>query len=462
MKYTKMCQEILAQIGGKENIKDCFHCLTRLRITPHDLSKVNVDGLKKIDGLLTVQVVGTQVQCVVGQQVGEVYKEFCQMADFTQGQSAPAAQAPAPEKKKLTPQSILNAVIDAISSCVQPLLPIIICGGMVKLVAALIGPQLLNLAPEGSDLYTLIQFVGDAAFYFLPVFVGYTGAKKFGCSMATGMIMGAVLIHPTLLGLVNEGASFTVYGIPMTLVNYSSTIVPMILITWVMSYIEKFFDRIMPNMLKMMFVPMLTLFVMLPIALCILGPLGNIIGTAISGFLLWLADALGPFGIALVSALWILLTMAGMHLPIILLAITNLFTVGYENVVLVAGGMTTFAVLGMCLGFLLKAKTSENKSLGLSCFTSQLLGGVCEPALYGIGLRFRRPMIAQILGAAIGGLVAGFLHVAIYNLGNTNILFLITFISEKPSTFVFGCVSCLVSFLAAMILTFVLGFDESK
>ena len=362
MKYEQMVNDILNAMGGVDNIQDAYHCFTRLRITPKDTTKVDLEALKSIKGIMKVVVANTQYQCVIGTEVNDVYKDFCEItgleAKAAVDEKAEAAGAPK-EKKKLTPKSIFDAIIDAISGCIQPLLPGIICAGMIKMIVSIFGPAILGIIPEGSNLLTILTMAGDAPFYFLPVMIGYTGAKKFGLNPVTGLILGALLLHPTFTEIVAAGEPFTVYGIPATLVSYSSSVVPMILVTWVASYIEKFLKKYIPNMIKMMTVMPLTVLIMLPLEFCVLAPLGNNIGVALSSVILAIPNVLGPVGIAVIAALYMILVMTGMHLPVIMAIAVTYFTVGHEDVVLLSGGLGCMAVLGMCLGFFLRAKTDR-------------------------------------------------------------------------------------------------------
>lgn len=465
MKYEEMCQEILTAIGGRENIKDALHCMTRLRINVIDPAKVDMDALQKIKGILKVVVTNTQYQCVIGTEVNDVYPVFCQVAQL--GEKAAVDENPdateKAEKKPLTPKRIFDAVIDAISGCVQPLLGGIICAGMLKLVVSVLGPQMLNVVTEGSDLLKVLTMASDVPFYFLPLMLGYTGSKKFGMSPVTGMILAALLMHPTYTGMVAEGTNFTVYGIPASLVDYSSSIVPMILVTWVGSYVEKFFKKIMPNMIKIMTVMPLTVLVMLPLEFCVLAPLGNNLGNAIAGFIIALPNYLGGFGIGIVGAIYMILVMTGMHLPVIMAIAVTYFTVGHEDVVLATSIPACMATSAMCLGVWLKSKGIANKELGLSCFTSSLLGGVNEPAIYGIMLPYRKALAFQMIGAFIGSAIIGFTKTGYYTLtGGVGFLGFLAYSGSTTANLVWGCIGTGVAFIVPVVLIMLLGYGEEK
>ena len=468
MKYEQMCNEIIAGLGGADNIADAYHCFTRLRVTPKDTSKVDEEALKKIKGIMKLVIANTQYQLVIGTQVNDVYADFCQILGLEEKAAVDdkpdtkSAEAPK-EKKKITPKYIFDVIVDAISGCIQPLLPGIICAGMLKMIVSVFGPTILGIIPEGSNLLTVLTFAGDAPFYFLPVMIGYTGAKKFGMNPVTGLILGALLLHPSFTAIVEAGEPFTVYGIPATLVSYASTVIPMILVTWVASYIEKGLNKIMPNMIKMMAVMPLTVLIMLPLEFCLLAPLGNNIGVALSGVILAIPNLFGPIGLGIIAAVYIILVMTGMHLPVIMAVAVTFFSVGHEDVILSSGQFATMAVLGMCLGFFLRAKKEENKTLGLSCFTANLLGGVSEPAIYGIMLEYKRTWIYQMIGAGLAGVFAGFTHVGFYTItSGASFISWMSFAGGDSRNLVCGCIALVIAFVASFLLTWIFGFGEDK
>ena len=462
MKYEEMCREILKGVGGSDNIRNCYHCFTRLRVEVKDLSKVDIPALEEISGIMKVVTANTQIQCVIGQKVADVYEDFLKIADIQGGGEVNAeAEDTNRPKEKLTPKKIFDIIIDAISGCIQPLLPGIICAGMLKMIVSVFGPSMLGLMQDGSELLTLLTFVSDAPFYFLPIMLGYTGGKKFGLNPVTGMILGGLLLHPTFTAIVEAGTPFHIFGIPVTLASYASSVVPAILVTWIASYIEKFFKKVVPNMLKMMAVMPLTVLVMLPLEFCLLAPLGTIIGTALSSFILAIPQYLGPIGIGLIAGIYLYLVMTGMHLPVIMAIAVTYFSVGHEDVVLVASGMNMLAIAGLSLGVFIKAKTQENKELGLSCFTSSVLGGVCEPALYGICLNYKKTLIYNFVGAFVGGAIAGLFHAGVYTItSGAAILNWMAFMGGDSKNAVAGIVGLVAAFVVALVLTLVFGFGE--
>ena len=465
MKYEQESKDIIAAVGGRENIKNAFHCMTRLRVEVKDTSKVDMAALEKVNKVLKVVQVGQQFQCVFGPQVSDVYADFCQVAGLEQQAAVDEDDAPAAGEKKpldLSPKGILNTVVEYISGCIQPLLVGIIAAGIIKMIAALLGETMLNVVPADSNLMTILTLAGDAPFYFLPVMLGYTGAKKFGFSPVTGMILGGILVHPTLQGIVTAGEPFDVYGIPMTLVDYASSVVPMILTCWVASYVERFFNKVIPAMFRMMLVLPLTILVMLPVMLCGLAPLGNIIGQGLATVFATIQNVFGPIGVGIIGGVWMLLVMTGMHLPVFMSVAVTYFGQGHEDCILVAGTIATVAVTGTALGFFLKSKEKANKELGLSCLTASLLGGVAEPTIFGIMLPYGRLFLYEGIGAAVGSAIAAFMGSGVYTLASGGTAFTwLAFMGADTANLIGGVVGYVTAFIIPLVLTLVVGFDEN-
>lgn len=303
MNYEKTAASILELAGGKANISAVTHCVTRLRLTPKDRGLVDDEAIKKLDGVIGTKNVGTQYQVIIGQDVEYVYKNFCKQAGMEETAIVEASENDEKPKEKMTIKKVVGSVVDAIGACVTPMLPIITAAAIIKLIASLLGPSMLNVLPETSEFMRLLALVGDAGFYFFPVYVAYSGAKRFGANIPMALFIAGILLHPSLIDIVNAGEAFHVYGIPMTLTTYSSNFISMLLITWAMSYVEKGLNKIIPNSLRALLFPVLLIFIMLPISLCVLGPLGAIIGKGIADAIVALHTVFGPITIGIVGAL---------------------------------------------------------------------------------------------------------------------------------------------------------------
>lgn len=464
-KYQDLAEHVVALVGGKENISFFTHCITRLRFNLKDQGLAKTEEIERIAHVVGVQRSGEQLQIIIGQEVGEAYKLICERAGLEAQASIDENLDKDQGKTDLSAEGIGNAILSSLSGCLTPIIPILIVSAMFKTLIAVFGPNMLNVIPEASDLYILFNFSGDATFYFLPVAVGYTSAKKFGVNPVLGILMGGILIHPTLGGIAANGEAFTVFGIPCLAQNYTSSIFPAILSVWVMSYIERFFNKHTPSVLKPVFAPFLTILVMLPISLCVLGPAGHFLGKYISEFFLWMGNSGGIvkiLAIAVVAALWQYLVMTGMHWLLIATTMVVMAETGQESFVL-ASSCSAFTVGGMCLGVFLRQKEGEKKSLSLSYIVAQIIGGITEPGLYGVGLRYRRPLLGMMAGGFAGGLYAGITKLTAYQIVPVgNFLSLLDFVGGHNMNFINGIIAAVIAFSVAAIVTFILGIDEKK
>lgn len=457
-KNQKIAEDVLQAVGGKGNITTVLHCMTRLRFTLKDQSVPNLEEIKKISGVIGVQVVGGQLQIIIGQNVNKVYDEVCKIGGITASEGL-QENIDGP-KEKLTLKRIGGNILDYMSGSLSPVIPVMLAAAMFKTALVLFGPDMLNLFSAESDLYILFNFLYDAGFYFMPVYLGYTAAKKLGVTPVLGMYMGCVLLVPAFMQLAEAGASFTVYGIPCRVGNYAQTVVPILLIVWVMSYVEKFFKKYVPTALSTIFTPFLTAAVMIPIALCGLAPLGGFIGDYIGAFLVSFSENGGFLAVAVIAGLWEFLVISGMHSVVIITGITLIMQQGYESCIMVAGGMATWAAFGMALGAFFKLKNKEEKSLSLGYFISGMIGGVTEPALYGIGFKYKRPFIALFIGGFLAGLYAGIMNVSVHVMGATNFLAVLGYVGGGTSNLMHGVIGNLIALFGTAILTYFIGFNK--
>lgn len=460
-KFDELASAVLNAVGGKDNVISVTHCITRLRFNLKDNSIPKDEEVENIEGVIGVMRTAGQFQVIIGQTVDKAYAALCEVGGFK-----PDAISDEVEQKeeKLTVKSVFSKFLNVLSGCLTPLIPMLIAGSLFKTIVAICGPDMLNVLSAESDLYVLFTFVGDAAFYFFPIVIGYTASKQFGVNPILGLFLGGILVHPTLTALVNAGEAFTVYGIPCSLQAYSATIFPIILSVWVMSYVEKFFNKVIPAALKMVFAPFLTIVVMLPIALCVLGPLGAFIGQYICEGILSLGDFGGIFtilAIALIGGLWEFLVISGMHWLLISTLIMVVSTNGSESLVGAAVVAASFSVGSMCLGVALRQKKAEERSLSLTYVIAQVIGGVTEPGLYGIGFGYKRPFIGMVAGGFAGALYGGIVGLTAYNLVPVaSFLALLSYSGASTMNFVNGCISAAIAFIVSAVVTYVLGIEN--
>lgn len=462
-KFKELAQEILSAVGGASNVTSVVHCMTRLRFNLKDKSIPDKEKIRNISGVIGVIEPGGQFQVIIGQTVDKVYAAVCEVGNFKMEKSSEDIIS---ESKKKSIRSIGSTILDNLAGCLTPLIPLLMAASIFKLLTAVLGPSMLNLISESSDLYTLFTFVGDAGFYFLPAIVGYTAAKKFGVTPMIGMFMGGILIHPTFTAMAQEGASFTVFGIPCSVQNYSSSILPIILTVWVMSYIEKFFKKYIPATLKTIFAPALTMLVILPISLCILSPAGAFVGNYICTALLSLSNLGGIFGIlaiAIIAAVYEFLVMSGMHVVLISTLILVFTTNGFEGVVTPAACAASIAVAGMTLGVALRMKNKEERSLSFGYLIASIIGGVTEPSLYGIGMKYKRPFIGMMIGGFAGGLYAAIVGLKAYAMiPVASFLCIFSFAGGPTSDLINGIITGVISFVVAAVVTYFVGYEKKE
>lgn len=466
--YQDLASKILANIGGKDNISSATHCMTRLRLTLKDVSLAKDSKIKALDGVVGINKVGNQYQIIIGPKVSKVFDalkpqlDSSIIGDVVDDPNAAKADANLNEKKIHSFKDVIDVIFDYLSGTLVPLIPILLAASLCKTIVAIVGPQMLNWLSAKSDFITLFTFVGDAGFYFFPMFIAWSAAKKLKTSIPISLLLGAILIHPTLIKMAtSHHTAFTVYGIPTTAINYSSTVIPMLLTVWILSYVYKYIDKYTPDILKVFIVPFGSLIVMLPIMLCLLAPLGSYLGNWLAAGIMWLDKVAGPLAEAVVAGLFPLLVMTGMHVALLSLAIASFPVLGFDGLVMPAGILSAWAGLGVAIACFIKFKTAKNRELTSGYALTWLFGGVGEPLLYGLEIPYKTPLAANLIGGAIGGLVAGFLNLRVYVPGAANGIYgLGGFVGGPNSNYVALAISLVVCVLAGFLVMMFLPLKE--
>ena len=450
--------QIIEAVGGKDNVTNVSHCMTRLRLTLKDESVVNDDAVKSIDGIIGAVRAGGQYQVIVGQSVPKVYDEVVRMGVAAGGSVDENLDAP---KEKLTVKSGFKNVLNYLSGTMTQLIPIMIAAAMFKTVNVVFC-DLLKVYGADSDLYKLFDFLYDGGYYYMPIYIGYAAAKKIGASPMLGLYMGGILVAPGLISIVTAGEPFRVFGIAIRLVDYSSSVLPVIICVAILYYIEKFLKKVIPDSLSTIFVPFLTMFITVPIALWIAAPIGKIVGDYVGAFLNWMAAHGGFVACALIGGLWEFLVMTGMHSVILIPGIMNLLAGNPDSCVMVAGGCATWAAFGMALGAFLRLQDKKEKALAGGYFISGFVGGVTEPALYGIGMKYTKTFICLFVGGALAGLYAGLTHVTVYMLGATNFLSVLGYVQGGTANLVNSLIAAAIAMFGTAALVYFFGFDKNE
>lgn len=459
----ELARQIIQDVGGSGNVVSVTHCMTRLRFNLKDMSIPQDETIKQIAGVLGVARSGGQYQVIIGQTVNEVYDAVVATGNFSQ--SAPVNEQITEDlgTKKWTWKSVGNTILNKIAGSLTPLIPMLIAASMFKMLVAVLGPTMLNVISVKSDLYQLFSLVGDAGFYFFPIAIGYTAAKQFNSSPILGIFLGAIMLDPSLVKIIATGKPFTVYGIPMHLTNYGSTVVPILLSVWIMSYIERFFNQKIPASLRTIFAPTLTIAVMLPLSLCVLGPLGGFLGEYVSKAIIsfgQLGGIAAIIGVGLIGALWEILVMTGMHLVLISAMITIVAQTGHDNFIMLGSIAASMAVAGMSLGASLRIKDKQEKSLAFSYFIANFIGGVTEPGLYGLAIKYRRPFLGMMIGGFAGGIYAAITHVSAYVVVPVaNFMCLSGYVGGSTANLINGVISGAIALIVAAIATYIIGVE---
>ncbi|QWT17211.1 PTS transporter subunit EIIC [Collinsella sp. zg1085] len=457
--------DVLEKVGGADNVISATNCMTRLRLTLKDSAKADVEDIKTIKGVLGAQWSGSQLQVIIGQNVPKVLEEFIALSGASRG-AVVEENLDAP-KVKLTPAAIGNWILDYLSGSMTQLLPLVMAGGLFRTFAVVLGPQMLHVIEATDPTYTFFfTTLYEATFYFLPIYLGYAAAKKLGASPVLGMLCGGLLIAPSIVAAAAKDGSgiISVYGLSIHAANYSQSVLPIILTIPVLYVVEKFFKKHMPDVLSTVFTPFCTMIVTVPIALIVLAPVGQELGTLIANALFSLAD-LGGFGILIVMAIlggfWQLFVVAGMHMPVIILTQVQIVAMGYDPFVFVATNCAMTAVWGCAFGSFLRMRNKEEKSMALGYVISAIAGGVTEPALFGILLRFRKTMLGMFIGGAIGAVVSGVLGVTYYLAGgSSNFLVILNYIQGGQMNVIYAILGMAVSFVIAAIVVYFTGYSK--
>ena len=458
MDHKSVAEQIIAASGGMANITDVTHCATRLRFVLADDSASDQDAIKKIDGVLGVINAAGQQQVVLGGNVIGVYKEAVSMFEAAKGaKSADGEKKPAEPKgkKALTPKGILDAVIGYVASAVTPLVPGLIGGGMLKVILLLIGYAWPAFLETGT--YTVMSWVANAPFYFMPIFVAWGAAVKLGATPIYAMAGAASMLTPEFMTLVADKGSIDLLGIELELIKYQQQLLPALLIALAAYFIEKGLNKVIPGVLRPVLVGSLTMGLTMILGFTVLGPLGYNVGSAISGIFVFLGSTAGPVAVALLAGVMPYLVMTGMHHAISPFMAQSIANPGYDPIFRPSFILHNMAEGGACLGVGLRAKDAEFRSECFSLAFGCIVAGVTEPAIYGVNLRLKKPLIGVSAGGAVGGVVTALLGARAYTMGYSTIMALPIF----EDTFVAMLIGIIVAIVVSCAVTFVLGTDES-
>lgn len=445
MNFKEMAPKIVEYIGGKENVSAHTHCMTRLRFVLKDDSKVNEEELKKVDGVKGVVKQGGMFQVIIGPSVEQLYNEVAPLLPNSEAKEVVKENA---DGKKENP---VNKAFAFISGCITPTLPVLIGSGLISAILALLTN--FSVLSKESSTYILFNALANAAYSYLPVMVAYAGARRLKTNEYVAAFIMLALCSASVTGV--EGLS--IFGINLMTVKYTSNIVPALLMVPVMSLLDKVLVKYLSDAVKSILRPFILSVVMFPITLIVLGPIGTIVGTALANFCVWITS-FGGLSMAVLSALHPLLVMVGMHTIITPLIVNEISTVG-SSLLFSKALAANLAIAGSALAVGVKAKKKENKEVGLSTGITALLS-VTEPALYGVLIRLKKPLISAIIASAITGVFIGIFDIRAYATASCSLLTLPIFMGGEMSNFYLACAAAVIAVVLGFVITWLIGFDE--
>lgn len=424
--YTDLATDIVAHVGGKENISSLKHCVTRLRFGLKDESKADTDYLKARDGVVTVVQAGGQYQVVIGNHVPDVYAAVQKVAGISGDGALDIDEGDGPKG------NLFDRFVDLVAGVFQPSLGVLAAAGIIKGVVAILAAT-LGWNSSNSALYAILEAAGDGFFQFLPIVLGFNAARKFNMNQFTGMAIAMALVYPTLpttLVTLTEAGLNNVFGIPFVLPtagSYLSTVIPIILAVWVASHIEKFMKKITPDVVKVFIVPFVTLLITVPLTFLVVGPVANYISDLLTaGFTAVMGFSPLVYGL-LLGLLWQVMVMFGLHWALVPMAILE-FSQNGSSVILAAALLPCFTQTGVLGAILLKTKEEKVKSVAMPAFISSIFG-VTEPAIYGITLPMKTPFYISCAVSAVVGAYVQAMNMTTYAFGAMGVFLFPGFVS---------------------------------
>ena len=453
MKNSELAKEILKNVGGKSNINSLVHCVTRLRFKLVDNNKANKDNIKDLEGVLSVVESGGQFQVVIGNKVGEIYKEIMKLTNISDINVSDESKVIDKEVKEKI--SFKSKVLDLISSVLAPMLSILASVSILKGILAIL--VYFNYISVYSGTYQILHAIENSALYFMPILMGLTAAKKFKANEFIAVILGAIMISPGIINFISKNNGIDFLSINIKEINYGFTFIPIIISVWILSKLEEFLNKIMNENLKPFFMPLICLIVITPLTFIIIGPIATVV-TGIIGCSYNFIYNLSPIILgAIVGAFWQVLVIKGVHWLAMPIIINNLSLYGVDTIF-------SFAICGSIgqagavLGVLLKSRDKNIKKAALSTIPTGLLG-ITEPTIYKVTLKYKTPFICAFIAGAIGGAIVGYS-------GSATIGYIIPGLLTLPAYFGKGFVGLLIaitiSYLLAGILSFIIFKDPSE
>ncbi|WP_074412047.1 beta-glucoside-specific PTS transporter subunit IIABC [Streptococcus suis] len=449
MKYKNTALAILGAVGGEKNVLRATHCVTRLRLELKDENIVSDERVKSISGVIGIMKKNGQYQIILGNDVANYYKEFTALGKFDSD-----------SVQQLKKANVLEQVIEYIAGSMTPLIPAMLGGGMIKVLVIVL--PMLGLLKADSQSISFLAFFGDAPYHFMPIFLAYSASQKLKVTPALAMSVAGILLHPNFVQMVSSGDPLHFLGAPVTPASYGSSVIPILIMVWLMKYIEAVFNKVTPAVTKSFLQPTLVLLVSGFIALVLVGPLGVIVGEGLSQLVEQMHGVAGWLTLAVLGAIMPFIVMTGMHwafAPIFLAA-----SIATPDVLILPAMLGSNLAQGAAsIAVAFKSKNSNTKQIAFAAGFSALFAGVTEPALYGVTLKYKKPLYAAMIGGGLAGLFVGLTGVKAYLFAVPSLIALPQFIYSEAASNITNAmiaIAAAISIIVTFILAYFLGIDE--
>ncbi|MFP3720731.1 beta-glucoside-specific PTS transporter subunit IIABC [Niallia circulans] len=457
--YGKVSQEIIDGVGGEQNIISLYHCVTRLRFKLKDetIAKINKEKIQKLPGVLSIVESNGQFQVVIGNEVADVYQYIMDKYKIKSALGSDSDNPNEGEAEEKKSGNILIRFFNVISSIFNPIIIALAGAGMTKALLVLLS-QYHILDADGST-YKILSAAGNSVFYFLPLFLAISAARVFKVNQFVSLAIVASLLEPNFVGLVTEnGTTVDFLGIPTVLMTYSGTVIPAIVAIYVYSHLEKILKRFIPKSIQIFALSMVALLIMVPLTAMVIGPIGVGLGNGLGSMMNLISSKSGLLAGLIIGAGWTFLVMLGIHWGIVPIMINNLATYGFDTLrPMIAAA--TFASAGVALGVYLRSRNKGTKSLALTSLVPALLGGITEPIVYGLSVRYKRPLIAQAIAGGIMGAFMGAMQ-------TKAIVYVFPALTTLPAflgdTFIYYVIGIAGAFILSAVLTYFIGIKEEE
>lgn len=451
MDYQAIAKEILKDVGGKDNIVDVTHCYTRLRFVLKDTKQANKEALLQTEGVISVVESGGQYQVVLGNKVAHVYNALEPLL----------AQQLTTKTSTEEKNSLGNRILNTVAAIFTPVVPAIAASGMLKgilAIAVMVANNFYQVDLKPLNTYIILSAASDALFYFMPVILGYSAAKVFKTNEYIAMVIGATLCYPTIVSLMTEESAVTLFGLHVTKANYVSTVIPIILAIFMLAYVQRFLEKVIPEVLKIIMVPTLSLLLMIPATLLLFGPIGIYLGDGVNWLYYYIMNLspilLGGF----IGGIWCVLVIFGAHRGLVPIGINDVARTGRQNLLAFAGA-ANFSQAGAAFGVFVRTKNKDLKAVAASATVTALFG-ITEPAIYGANLRLKKPMIYAVASGAAGGALMGWGGSYGTAFANQGLLTIPVYAEAGTKAFICYLLGCGIAFFGAFLLTIFLGFND--